>query len=397
MRFREGKVPATTLAGLALLSALVYLAVERFQVDVRESGYKEKRAASLAARKGQDAIRAARKRGSPAIQLNHDQDPAQTGLIGTDDQAGELTTDKGYLRAKQIATQPNLAAVITGFLKEAKIQKGDIVAVGMTGSFPGANLATICAIEAMEARPLVITSIGSSTFGANQAEFTWLDMEKAAFDAGCIRTRSIAASIGGDKDKGIGLNKSAIDQIRAAIARNGIEKIEEKTLVDSISRRMEVYTKAAGGIENVKCYVNIGGGLASVGSNLVGDKLIPTGLSKTWVQKNYPTYGVLLKMLKAGKPVIHLMDFRKIADEHGLSTLPASPGEAGEGPLFISRKYNLVLVLGALLGLIATIIAVGLLDLRHALFGRPTPSPAQPKVEVPPEGKNPPDAGETVL
>lgn len=395
MRFREGKVPPTTLAGLALLAALVYIAVERFQVDKREEAYREKKAAVAAVRKGQEAIRAGRKRAG--LEINYEQDPVHTGLIGTDDQSGALTTDKGYLRAKQIATQPNLAAVIVAWLKQAKVQKGDIVAVGMTGSFPGANLAAIAAIESLEARPVVITSIGSSTFGANQAEYTWLDMEKAAFDAGVIRTRSVAASIGGDKDKGIGLNKASIEAIRAAIARNGAEKIEEKSLVDSIARRMEIYAKEAGGVDKVKCYINIGGGLASVGSNLIGDKLIPTGYSNEWVEGNYPVMGVMLRFLKAGKPVIHLNDFRKIAEDHGLSIKPSAPSEPGEGPLFISRRYNLVLVLGSLIGLIATIVAVALLDLRHAIFGRPTPSPAQPKVEVPPPPKSGPDPGEPVL
>lgn len=394
MKFREGKVPPATLAGLALLALTAWAAVERFQVDKREDAYREKKAAVAAVKRGQDAIRAARKRAGVAI--DYDRDPQHTGLIGTDDQSGPLTTDKGYLRAKQIATQPNLAAVVVAWLDKAKVRKGDFVAVGMTGSFPGANLAVIAAIEALEARPIVVTSLGSSTFGANHAEFTWLDMEKSAFDAGAIRTRSLAASIGGDKDKGVGLNRASIEAIRAAIARNGVEKIEEKTLVASISRRMELYAKAAGSLDRIRCYVNVGGGLASVGSNYTGGKLIPTGYNDKWVERNYPVRGVMLQFLKAGKPVIHLNDFRRIAETHGLSTNPAEPDEPGEGPLFFSRRYNLVLVLGTLLGLVAIIVAVGLLDVRHALFGRPPPSPAQPKVELPPPPRGP-DAGEPVL
>ncbi|MCE9582408.1 MAG: poly-gamma-glutamate system protein [Planctomycetes bacterium] len=399
MKYREGKIPPATLAALAILASLCWLAVEHFKVDVRESGYKEKKAAVAAVRKGQESIRAGRKKAG--LEINYEHDPAHTGLIGADDQAGSLTTDKGFLRAKQIATQPNLSAVLVAMLKEARIGEGDVVAVGMTGSFPGANLATMCAIEAVGAKPVVICSLGASTWGANQAEFTWLDMEKAAFDAGAIHSRSVAASIGGDKDKGVGMNKAQIEQIRAAILRNGVEKIEEKTLVESINRRMDVYAKAAGGLDRIKCYINVGGGLASIGSNLVGDKMIPNGLSRTYVQKNYPTEGTLLKMLKAGKPVIHLNDFRKLAEDNALPLREAEAGESGEGPIFFARKYNLVLVLSALVGLIATIAAVGLLDLRHALFGRPAPSPAQPKVELPadpapPAGRGT-DPGEPVL
>lgn len=390
MRYRTGKVPPSTLAALAILAILAYVSVETFKVDAREKFYEEKKAAVSRVRQGQDAIRAARLHAG--LKIEDDHDPARTGLIGLDD-AGPLTTDRGYLRSKQIATHPNFAAAVVALLKEAKVRKGDVVAVGMTGSFPGANLATIAAIEAIGAKPVVQTSIGASTFGANQAEFTWLDMEKAAFDAGAIHVRSVAASIGGDKDKGVGLNKSSIELARAAMARNGIPKIEEKTLVDSIARHMEIFEREAGGLDRIKCYVNIGGGLASVGSNQVADKLIDTGLTERFTQRNYPVEGVMIRMLKAGKPVIHLKDLRKFAADHDLPLAQAKPGEAGEGPLFFSQKYNLVLVLVALVVLVAIIVAVSLLDLRHVLFGRPPRSPAEPKVEV----AAAPDAGETPL
>jgi poly-gamma-glutamate system protein len=385
MRLREGKVPPATLVVLAALAALGFYVVETRQVDVRSEWYAEKKRASEKTKLGQAAIKEARKRAGLSVHFEHD--PMLTGLIGADDQAGPLTTDKGYLRAKQIATNPNLAAIVVTLLKEAKVGEGDVVAVGMTGSFPGANLATICAIEALKARPIVISSVGSSTFGANEAELTWLDMEKALFDAGVIKTRSIAASVGGDKDRGVGLNKAAIDQIDAAIRRNGVEKIEANTLVESIERRMELYEKAAKG-KKIRCYVNIGGGLASVGSSHVAQKLIDTGLTEAWVPRNYPTEGVMLKMLKSGKPVIHLMDFRKLAGDprHPMPPRQAEPGEVGEGPLFISRRYNLVLVVVTLVVLLALVVVSVRLDLTHTFFRKPPPGmPAAPP--APPSGE----------
>ncbi|MBI2919651.1 MAG: poly-gamma-glutamate system protein [Planctomycetes bacterium] len=392
MRLRQGKVPPATLAILAAIAVAGYALVEKAKVDVKEKWYREKKTAAERTKQGHAVIREARKKAG--LDINYDNDPEHTGLIGADDQTGPLTTDKGYLRAKQTSTNPNLAAVIVSLLKEAGVGKGDLVAVAMTGSFPGANLAVICAIETLEAKPVVITSVGSSTFGANYAEFTWLDMEKALFDAGTIRTRSIAASVGGDKDKGVGLNKATIGMIDGAIQRNGVEKIAAKTLVESIKRRMDLYEKAAKG-KPYRCYVNIGGGLASVGSNRVGDKLIDTGLTTAYVVKNYPTEGVMLKMLKKGVPVVHLMDFRKLAEEHGLPRRQAAAGEVGEGRLFISKRYNLVLVIGTLVVLALLVATAVRLDLKHTFFRKPVPSPAQPPVV--PGGGKPPDPGEPVL
>ena len=37
--------------------------------------------------------------------------------------------------------------------------------------------AEACAVNAMGLIPMVITSVGASQWGANHADFTWLDME----------------------------------------------------------------------------------------------------------------------------------------------------------------------------------------------------------------------------
>jgi len=394
MRLRQGKVPPATLAILAAIAALGFTMVERFKVDVREKWYREKREAAETVKRSHEVVRELRRKAG--LDIDFEKDPDHTGLIGADDQTGPLTTDKGYLRSKQIAARPNLAAIVVQLLREAGVGKGDNVAVGLTGSFPGANIAVIVAIEKIGANPIVITSVGSSTFGANYAELTWLDMEKALADAGIIHTRSIAASVGGDKDKGIGLNKATIELINKAIQRNGVEKIEAKTLVDSIARRMELYEANRKG-KPIKCYVNVGGGLASVGSSFVADKMIPTGLSPDLKPQTYPVEGVMLKMLRNRVPIIHLLDFRKLAVEYGISLKEGSVQEVGEGPMFSSRRYNLVLVVGTLVGLALIVAAAVRLDLRHTFFGKPALTPAQPAVTLPRPPESGPGPGEPVL
>ena len=39
-------------------------------------------------------------------------------------------------------------------------------------------MAVLSALKAIEAYPVTITSVGASQWGANQVDFTWLDMEK---------------------------------------------------------------------------------------------------------------------------------------------------------------------------------------------------------------------------
>ena len=73
----------------------------------------------------------------------------------------------------------------------------------MTGSMPGANIAVLSACQAMKVIPVIISSVGASQWGANQLDFTWLDMESAlAKNDLFITFRSVAASIGGRNDMG---------------------------------------------------------------------------------------------------------------------------------------------------------------------------------------------------
>ena len=66
----------------------------------------------------------------------------------------------------------------------------------MTGSMPGANIAVLTACKSLGLYPVTISSVGASQWGANQIDFTWLDMEKILFDREIIPSQSVAASIG---------------------------------------------------------------------------------------------------------------------------------------------------------------------------------------------------------
>src|SRR5690606_18084703 len=153
-------------------------------------------------------------------------DPAGTGLIGK--RFTTVTSDTGLLSSKQTSINPNFAAVVVHFLKRAGLSKGETVAVGLSGSFPAANIAAYSAIQALGLRPVIIASASASQWGAKHPRFLWLDMEKVLYRRKIFPFRSSAASIGGVDDLGAGIAEEGIEKLRIGIERNQIPLISSK-------------------------------------------------------------------------------------------------------------------------------------------------------------------------
>ncbi len=294
-------------------------------------------------------------------------DPNETGLIGQE--FSPITSSRGSHEQKLRALDPNLAGVFVHLLKSARVGEGDNVAVAFTGACPLLNAAVIIAIETVGATPVPITSVGSSMWGANNPDLTWLDMETILEERGIIAHRSVAASRGGGDDRGRGLSPEGRRLIDEAAARNGVPLIDEDTLDESITRRMRIYEKAAG--RDYKAYVNIGGGLGSLGSTQVG-RLIRPGLSRNLAEKNFPRRGTLVRMAQRGMPVIHVPRADELIVRYDLSPDPVPLPEAGTGGTFYRDRYNVPLagVLAVLYGFL--IFVVVRIDIKHYLFRRPT-------------------------
>jgi len=90
------------------------------------------------------------------------------------------------------------------FLKVG-LKKGDVIAIGASGSFPSLILATLSAAKALDLKPIIICALGSSMWGVNIPELTWLDMEKILYQQGLLNYRTVASSIGAGEDIGEGL------------------------------------------------------------------------------------------------------------------------------------------------------------------------------------------------
>lgn len=131
-----------------------------------------------------------------------EEDLNKTGLIGPE--FSEIATTLGHADAKRSILNPNCAAILVKYFKEAGLEEGDVIAVGTSGSFPGFAIATLCAAQVMNLKTRVIASYGASTFGATRLELNIATMCKVLLNSGLLDFEFLAISPGSDDDYGKG-------------------------------------------------------------------------------------------------------------------------------------------------------------------------------------------------
>ncbi len=367
MSLSRASTPA--LAGLAALALSLYAVAERSVAPVHAEAYRKKLEAVRLMQRAEAAIlEAKQKRNVPIDKRN---DPEGYGVIGP--QFTLITTDRGAQAAKMLAAHPNFAAAVTQLMLQAGVGPGDRVAVGMTGSLPGLNLAVLSACRALELEPILVTSVGSSMFGANDPQLTWLDMEQAVAAARLWPYRSVAASLGGGGDVGRGLSPAGRQLLLDAIRRSGARLLEPPNLLEAVTQRVALYDSiAAAAGRSIKLYVNVGGGLASLGGAQNG-RLLPAGLTRRLSARNYPGRGVINVYGERRVPVLHLLQVERLAREFDIGDPSSRLARPGTGLLFIRYRYNLWIVTGAAALVLVANLFVLRLDLRQQILGQPHP------------------------
>ncbi len=349
---------------LAITALLLQMVLDLTRTPTRQWDFDLK---LQAARKADKAFTAVRQfRGLEGASLDLVNDPAGTGLIGPE--ISPITNATGDLEAKLTSLNPNFAAVLVQYFRQAGLKPGDPVAVAMSGSFPGMNICLYAALETMELRPVIITSLGASNWGANSPDFTWLDMETLFSDQGIFHTRSQAATYGGGNDMGRGLSPAGRQILRDSIARNGIPFLESTNIENAISQRMLFYEKASRG-RTYNLYVNVGGGVASLGSSH-NKTLLPSGLNFDLGAHNWPRKGTLILFSEKGVPVVHLLRIISLAREFGLPVAPDFFPQPGEGEIFIRDMYRWPLAGAFLVLYCLACILILAPEIRRGLFDR---------------------------
>jgi poly-gamma-glutamate system protein len=366
MKQRIGKPSYIVLVFLALLSLLLFFLAEKSQIPRKADYYNEKIQAAQLAKKAQEVIKQEINHRGLVIDVRND--PNLSGLIGP--QYSLITTDRSNIRDKLIASNPNLAAELIALLRRAQVIQGDPVAVMFTGSLPGANIAVLAACKVLGARPVIITSLGSSSYGANYEDFTWLDMEDVLVKNGLWNYKSIAASLGGSDDQGRGLSPEGRALLENAIKRSGSEYIsssDEKgaanTLYLNIKKRIKLFDRERNDLE-YKVVINVGGGLAAVGSTQ-NARLIPPGFSASLKGRDFPAKGALNILAERRIPVIHLLDMTNFAEKHNLPIEVTPEPEIGKGPVFVKEQYSVASTTIYTIILLVILIGAVRLDLRY--------------------------------
>jgi poly-gamma-glutamate system protein len=235
-------------------------------------------------------------------------------LLGEDYTA--MTTTLGSRAAKEVSTNPAWASVLVRLLADAGVVEGDTVAVLISASFPALSVATLAALYEMGAAPLVVSTLGASSYGANVRGGTWLDWENWLRGAGVLDVRSALVTAGGEQDAAIGLQDEGFAWLREAAHRNGAELKRYASLDAAIEARMALLSA-----RRPRAVVNIGGGHASLGACQHAASL-PTGLWKSVPGCSCPNRGVLTQCAERGMPVIHLLRVRELAARYGLDFEP---------------------------------------------------------------------------
>lgn len=349
MYWRPRRVSRTVLLLISVASVAGYAGVESWKRKIQEPWHQEKLAASRLAESAFKVIRAERlRRGLP---IDAEADPAGSGLVGS--LMTPTTSNPGSLASKQTSVNPNFAAVMVHFYKKAGVREGDVVAIGYSGSFPAINVAVLAATETLKLRPIIIASASSSQWGANDPELAWLDMEQLLYDNKLISSRSVAASLGGIEDRGLGMPRRGRTALEQSIQRANLPMIDPVSFDESVVERMRLYREKAGG-EPIKAYVNVGGGTISVGKK-AGKLSFKPGLN---LEPPGPMGGqdsVMSRFVEEGVPVVHWIKINELANRFGLAVQPRSLPPVGEGKIYFREDYDRRIAALLLLGILASL------------------------------------------
>ncbi len=353
----------STLVLLSALALLCFTVTVNYKIIEKSSSFDQK---VVAATLMSDAMQLLKNyRMEEGVFVDIENDPNETGMVGSP--FSLITTDEGDLDSKLTTLDPNFSAVVVDLMSQLNIQDSDTVAVLMTGSMPGANLAVLSACQAMGVVPITISSLGASQWGANQIDFTWLDMESVLVKNGFYSSQSIAASIGGRNDMGRLLSPSGRKIITENIFFHNIPLIKDNRLAQNIKTRMTYYSDFLP-INRYKAVINVGGGVASLGTSF-NSKLIPPGIVKRsdLANINRPggIEGVFLKFINSGVPGLHILNIRPLTEQFKIPFAPIPIPKIGTGSLYATERYSLIVAALCLLVVSGSVLIVGVQSKRN--------------------------------
>ncbi len=325
-------------AGLLLFLAVAAAVIYRLGHHVRLSYADEMEEASRLHEKVAEAIRTERLARGYALDP---EDKLGIGFIGTESSA--ITTSLGHLDAKRTSELPDMAALCVRLLHEAGVEAGDTIGATFSASFPGADMALLCAVEVMDVKIIYSATIGASNYGANLPGYVMPEMIKTAVDAGLLSTMPQMVSLGGDGDEGANMlgvmleETEEIDAMLKRLAEEGFTLLHFKSYPEDIAYRMEQ-------MGEIKAFVNVGGNILGIGDN-DASLAFGQGLLRPARPKLSAKSGLVEQYLYKGVPTIHLLNLKQLCAEMGVPFDPVSLPEIGTSAVYYSHDYSKAAIL----------------------------------------------------
>src|SRR5690625_3088566 len=331
--WRPAEIPLGAMLVLAAAALAALIVVETFTHEHSSDYYSQMLSASRQVQQSIESLCPIRGRSE---RIEREVDPLRSGLIGL--RTSSITSNGGSLDAKRPTINPRCA-------------------VAVSGSLPAPNLAVYAALNAMDITPLIIVSGSGSQWGANVPGFAWLDIAGQLRETGLIKTREIAATLGGIEDRGIGMDERGLEIIRQAARKADVELFEPDNYEASVVERIQRYTDAAGG-QPIAAFINVGGGTATTGpsgtSHYFGSGLLHSAPSGA-----FKVPSVMGHYLREGVPVINFSGLRNLTTQFDMPYPPVQAVSVGSGGAYRAESYRRWLagsMILALLGLTALIM-----------------------------------------
>jgi poly-gamma-glutamate system protein len=239
---------------------------------------------------------------------------AYASLLG--DEYSVITTTLGSVESKTAAANPEFGALAVRLLHDAGIDSASTVGITMSGSFPSLSIAVLAACQTIGCRVVMVSSLGASTFGANQPGATWIDQETWLREYGGLHYSSEYVSLGAEGDTGGGLPEEGITEMKDAARRTGARLVVPSGLLDAIQHRISFFLS-----NRISLLINIGGSQTSLGG-CVHAVSIPNGMLAVGTACSDSDRGVVVRMLEQKVPVLELLNIRDLAAKNGLSLSP---------------------------------------------------------------------------
>ena len=302
------KVDNIILIAIALLFIFIQYGLKNKEIKIKSPYYNEMNEAYEKMKSMSMEIKNERiRRGIP---IDKNLDVNETGLIG--EEWSGITTTLGNLESKRTSTNPDFAALLVKLFKEKGLKKGDVIAANLSSSFPALNLSLIVAADTLGLEAVMVNSVGSSTYGGNIEDFTYLDMENHLFSKGMIKNRSRGFSLGGIRDIGKEFEKEAKEKIIEKNKKYGLKFFYNENLEKNVEERYNYFVQESN--NQIKIFVNIGGNLLSIGDSvdiIVNSKVILD--ENTNIKK-----GLVGKFLKDKITVFYLLNLKGITAAYNL-------------------------------------------------------------------------------